>query len=64
VEHRKLMRTVTLEDGSERHVVASPFDVDDATYSASPPRVGEHNAEILAELRLPAGSGQGTGGAE
>jgi CoA:oxalate CoA-transferase len=64
VAHRKLMRTVTLEDGSKRHVVASPFDVGDATYAASPPRVGEHTAEILAELRLLTGSEQGTGGAE
>jgi CoA:oxalate CoA-transferase len=59
VTHRKLMRKVTLEDGSERHVVASPFDVDDATYDAPPPRVGEHNDEILAELGFPAGSTAG-----
>jgi crotonobetainyl-CoA:carnitine CoA-transferase CaiB-like acyl-CoA transferase len=50
IAHRKLLRTVTLHGGHERQVVASPFDVDEATYAASPPLVGEHTDEILAEI--------------
>jgi CoA:oxalate CoA-transferase len=52
VAHRRLLRTVTLPGGHERHVVASPFQVDDGTYAASPPLLGEHTEEILAELGL------------
>jgi CoA:oxalate CoA-transferase len=54
VKHRKLLRTVPLHGGYERQVVASPFDVDEATYAASPPLVGEHTDEILAELGIAA----------
>jgi CoA:oxalate CoA-transferase len=57
VTHRKLMRKVTLEDGSQRHVVASPFAVGDATYDVATPRVGEHNDEILAELGIAPAAG-------
>jgi CoA:oxalate CoA-transferase len=54
VKQRKLLRSVPLHGGYERTVVASPFDVDEATYAASPPLVGEHTDEILAELRIAA----------
>jgi CoA:oxalate CoA-transferase len=54
VAHRKRLRTVTLPGGYERQVVASPFDVDEATYAAPPPLVGEHTDEILAELGVTA----------
>jgi len=63
VAHRKLLRTVTMHGGHERHVVASPFDVDEATYAASPPVAGEHTDEILAELGMTASAGR-AGGAE
>jgi crotonobetainyl-CoA:carnitine CoA-transferase CaiB-like acyl-CoA transferase len=54
VAHRKLLRTVTLPGGHDRQVIGSPFDVDEATYAASPPLVGEHTDEILAELGVTA----------
>ncbi|HEY1822409.1 MAG TPA: CoA transferase [Trebonia sp.] len=52
VGHRQLLRTVTMHGGHDRTVVASPFDVDEATYAAAPPLAGEHTAEILTELGM------------
>lgn len=54
VSHRQLLRTVTMHGGHDRTVVASPFDVDEATYAAAPPLAGEHTAEILTELGMTA----------
>jgi crotonobetainyl-CoA:carnitine CoA-transferase CaiB-like acyl-CoA transferase len=54
VKQRKLLRSVPLPGGYQRTVVASPFDVDEATYAAPPPLVGEHTDEILAELGMTA----------